>query len=190
MSFKSLSMYCMCIAGWFISVLLPEFQCRPFRLVKKRTGFRRCLICEKSEYFCIFYNILQKKILYRIHWEKTSKGIIVVLDLLIDTEEGSWVSCTANLGYPVGTILSGLLMDSIGRRTTALVFQVWYIGCSLRVWKVNSLTYICLQNIFILSCTVCTVCNYENINSLKYKTVQNVNFKRSMIFESFFSECL
>ena len=105
--------------------LCKQCQCRPFRLVKKRTSFRRCLICEKSEYFCIFYNILQKKILYRIHWEKTSKGIIVVLDLLIDTEEGSWVSCTANLGYPVGTILSGLLMDSIGRKTTALVFQVF-----------------------------------------------------------------
>lgn len=44
-------------------------------------------------------------------------------DLVLNDQELSWVSSLAGLGYPVGTILSGILMRYLGRKWATLILH-------------------------------------------------------------------
>lgn len=58
----------------------------------------------------------------------------------IDDDRKSWVSSLASLGMPIGSLASGILMDIIGRKWTALVFHAgsYVTGYALIASTANS----------------------------------------------------
>lgn len=82
-------------------------------------------------------------------------------NILLTAEEASWVSSVATLGNPLGSLVSGLVMNLIGRKNTALYLQATtYIMGYILIAGATNVGHLYLGR---LLCGMCQVYLRKNI---------------------------